>query len=125
MLAHDGADGFGRRRVLPETEGMEQLVEDERTRCDRSATITGVDPSRPVDAQIRHLGTEPLEEATGLDRRRVFDLGGDNVVRTASSGEEGTFDREVVGLAATAREDDFVGRTAEECRDLASRGLQH
>ena len=88
-------------------------------------TATGVDPSRPVDAQIRHLGTEPLEEATGLDRRRVFDLGGDNVVRTASSGEEGTFDREVVGLAATAREDDFVGRTAEECRDLASRGLQH
>lgn len=58
-----------------------------RRKWSEESLDVGVYPSCPVDAHVRHLGTEPLQKATGFECARVLDLAGDDVVRTVAAAE--------------------------------------
>ena len=59
--------------------------------CARSqgpADIVGIDASEAIDSQVRHRGTEPFEEPTGIYHCRMFHFGGNNVSIRSSTCEE-------------------------------------
>ena len=63
------------------------------------------------------------QEAAGFKDSRVLDGAGDDVIAPGPQRPGDPLEGKVVGLAAPAREDDFVALTAEQRRHLAARRL--
>jgi hypothetical protein len=82
---------------------------EDRSRCDRPAHVIGVDATGPIYLEVGDTRTKALEKAGRLEDRGMLDRGRDDVVAAITQREKDAAEGEVVGLAATAREDDLVG----------------
>src|SRR5262249_38087709 len=67
---------------------------------------------------------QALEKPARLDDGRVLDRRGDDVISPVLECEEHALEREVVGLAAAAREHDLIPGAAEQSRYLATGCVQ-
>ena len=115
--------------ILDRLDGADLVVgvhdaDEDRARRDRPAQIVGVDPARAVNGQIGHPRAQAFEKPARLDDRRMLDPRGDDVIALVAKGEEHALEGKVVGLAATARENDLVVLAAEQRRHLAARRLE-
>ena len=69
-------------------------------------------------------GRVPIGAQHGRMRFMRPKLRGDDVIALVAMGEEHTLEGEVVGLAAAARENNFIVVAAEQCCDLAASNLK-
>jgi hypothetical protein len=83
-----------------------------------------IDPAAAVDGNDGHIEAVPLQKSAGSEDCRMLDRTGDDVAALAPLGPGHPFEREVVGLAAAAGEDDLVRRAAKQRRDLAASFLE-
>jgi len=93
-------------------------------RRDRPDYIVGIDPAEAVDRNDAHVEALPFQEAAGPEDCRMLDGTDNDVVALAPQRPGHPFEGEVVGLAASAREDDLVAVGAEHRRDLAASFLE-
>jgi hypothetical protein len=141
-LGHVGrnlADGLGRvgvkqdaalardaRALCDRFDGADLVVgvhdgDEDRARRDGAAQIGGIDAAGAVDRQVGHLRAQAFEEAARLDDGRMLDRGGDDVVALVVQREEHALQRQIVGLAAAAGENDLVVLAPKQRRHLAAR----
>jgi hypothetical protein len=74
---------------------------------DGFADIFRVDHSRPIHREIRHQQTLLFQETAGVDRGRVLDRRGDNVVTSVSIGIGNSLQDGIVRLTPPTCEHDF------------------
>ena len=74
---------------------------------DGFADIIRVDHPRSIHWEIRHLQTLLFQETAGVDRSRVLDRRGNNVVTSVSIGIGNSLQDGIVRLTPPAREHDF------------------
>src|ERR1043166_8665428 len=93
-------------------------------RRDRLAQIVGGDLSGVVDREIGHSRAEARKKTARRHDRRMFDRRRDDVITLVAEGEKNAFEPEIVGLASTARENDFVAVGSQEGGHLRAGILQ-
>ena len=74
---------------------------------DGFADIIRVDHPRPIHREIRHPQALLFQETAGVDRGRVLDRRGNNVVTSVSIGIGNSLQDSIVRLASATREHDF------------------
>src|SRR5215475_14561570 len=79
---------------------------------DGFADIIRVDHPRPIHWKIRHPQTLLFQKTTGIDRGRVLDRRGNNVMTSVSIGIGNAFQDSIVRLTPPAREHDFRSRAS-------------
>ena len=72
------------------------------------ANIVGIDAAEAIDGHDGHREAMLLEEPAGFDDRRMLDGAGDDVVALVLQRPGHALEGQVVGLAASAGEDDLV-----------------
>jgi hypothetical protein len=123
VLAGDAADLGDRLDGAHLIVGMHDADEN-GLRRNRPGHIVGIDPAEAVDRNDAHVEALPIQEAAGPEDCPMLDGTDNDVVALAPQRPGHPFEREVVGLAAAAREDDLVALGAEHRRDLAARFLK-
>src|SRR6266446_974612 len=93
-------------------------------RRERATQIVRIDETVLIDGKIGYFGAEPLQKLARRDRRRVLDRARHDMIALVPEREEHALERQVVRLAAAAREDHLIGSASEESSDIASRILK-
>ena len=96
----------------------------DRARCDYLAQIVGINPAATVNRQVGYSCAQSFEKPARFNDRWMLDLRGDDMIALVAKCEEYALEGEVVGLAATARENNLIVVAAEQSRYLAPRRLK-
>src|SRR5262245_32190688 len=89
--------------------------------ADRPSDIVCINPAKAVDGHNADLEAELRQEPARFDNCRMLDGAGDDVITLRLQRTGHALECEIVGLAATAGEDDFVVFGPEQRGHLAAR----
>ncbi len=118
-LAADGAD-------LPDGLNSPDLVvrvhdrDEDRPVRDGGPDIVGIDEAGAVHRNGSHFQPMPLQELGRVENRVVLDGGGDDVAALLLEGDADADEGLIVGLGATAGEDDLLRIGPEQVCDVAA-----
>jgi len=99
--------------------GMHDAHKD-RARCNRFAKFVWVNPASSVNRKIGQPRAQAFEKPARFDDRRVLDPSGDDVIALVAKSKIRALESEIVGLTATAGENDLIVVATEQSCDLAA-----
>ena len=123
MLAGDA------RALLNRLDGAHLVVgvhdaDEDRARRDPPAQVIGIDAPESIHWQASYPRAQAFKKPAWCGNRRVFDPRGDDVIATVAPCKVCTFERQIIGLASSACEDNFIIFTTKQGRNLTARSFK-
>ena len=85
-------------------------ADQDRLRSNGAEHVLGIDPARAIDRKVSDSSAEPFEKPARSKNSGMLDRRGDDVRAFAVQREECALDCQIVCFAASAGENDLVGR---------------